>query len=132
MQKKKIILFSILAAVLLLLIAAAVLIPSMLSDQAKTGNKDITFTVVYENGEQKAYEISTDALYLADALLEEKLITEAEYKSGFYTVIDGVEAVWANDNAWWCITEDGLMTTKGMNELIIEDGDRFEATYTKG
>jgi hypothetical protein len=132
MQKKKIILFSILAAVLALLIAAAALLPNLLSDQATKGDKDITFTVVYEDGEKKTYEISTDAEYLADALLEEKLITEAEYKAGFYTVIDGVEAVWANDNAWWCITENGEMTTKGMNELVIEDGDRFEATYTKG
>ncbi len=131
-MKKQTKIIIICAVVLCLLIAAAVIIPQLLPDRAKEGEKEITFTVVYPDGEKKPYEIQTDALYLADALLEEKLITDAEYKAGFYTIIDGVEAVWANDSAWWCVTKDGVMTTVGMNELAIEDGDSFEATYTKG
>ena len=132
MKKKQILIISICAAVLAVLIAAALILPSMLSDRAVEGNKNITFTVTYEDGSSKDFAIKTDALYLADALFEEGLITEAEYATGFYTVIDGTEAVWANDGAWWCITEDGTMTSAGMNEIAIEDGDHFEATYTKG
>lgn len=131
-MKKQTKLIIICAAVLAVLIAAALILPSMLSDQATEGDKQITFTVVYPDGKDKVYKIGTDALYLADALLEEKLITESEYKTGFYTIIDGVEAVWANDAAWWCITKDGVMTTVGMNEQVIEDGDKFEATYKRG
>ena len=131
-MKKQTKLIIICAAVLAVLIAAALILPSMLSDRATEGDKQITFTVVYPDGKDKVYKIGTDALYLADALFEEKLITESEYKTGYYTIIDGVEAVWANDSAWWCITKDGVMTTVGMNEQVIEDGDKFEATYKKG
>ncbi len=131
-MKKQTKLIIICAAVLAVLIAAALILPSMLSDRATEGDKQITFTVVYPDGKDKVYKINTDALYLADAVFEEGLITEAEYKSGYYTVIDGVEAVWSNDQAWWCITKDGVMTTVGMNDLAIEDGDKFEATYKRG
>ncbi len=131
MQKKTKIMI-ILAAVLAVLLAAAIIIPSLISDRTSEGEKEITFTVVYPGGNKKDIKIETDALYLADALYEQKLITEAEYEAGYYTVIDGIEASWNEDNAWWCITKDGVMTTVGMNEQAIEDGDKFEATYTKG
>ena len=132
MKKKQIILISVLSAVLALLITAALILPSLLADQPQEGEKSITFTVVYENGEKKTYDISTNREYLADALFDEGLITESEYKAGFYTIIDGIKADWNKDGGWWCITEDGQMTSKGMNELAIKDGDSFEAVYTKG
>ncbi|MBE6766350.1 MAG: DUF4430 domain-containing protein [Ruminococcaceae bacterium] len=154
MKKKQLLIIGICAAILALLVAAALIIPSLISDQANDedngstpsisdqsgspeaeqnkNEKNITFTVVYENGESKKFSITTEKQYLAEALLDEGLITEAEFKTGFYTIIDDVEAVWANDSAWWCITKDGVMTEKGMNETKIGDGDSFEATYTKG
>ena len=30
------------------------------------------------------------------------------------------------------ITKDGEMTSKGMNELPVSEGDRYEAVYTIG
>lgn len=131
MKKKQLLIIGICAALLALLIAAALILPSLLSDQAKEGQKNISFTVVYEDGKRETFNISTDKKYLADALFDEGLVTEAEYKAGFYTQINGIEAVWAEDSAWWCITKGGEMTS-GMNETVIEDGDSFEATYTKG
>ena len=44
----------------------------------------------------------------------------------------GVVASWDDDNAWWMITKDGEMTSKGMNELPVSEGDRYEAVYTIG
>lgn len=131
-MKKQTKLIIYLAAVLVVLIAAVFVLHNVFSADTQDGDKTITFTVVYEDGSDKEWKISTDAEYLADALLEEKLISESEYSGGFYTVIDGVTADYNADQAWWCITEDGVMTSVGMNELAIEDGDSFEATYTKG
>ncbi len=94
------------------------------------GDKDITVTVVYEDKTQKQFEISTDAVNLGDALLEEGLVTEAEHSSGYYQHIDGVRADYTLDKAWWCVTKGGEMTTAGANELPIADGDSFEITHT--
>ncbi len=120
-----------LAAVLLVLVAAALVVPKMFTADTQDGQKTFTFTVVYEDGTDKQWEISTDEQYLADALIDEKLIDAAEKQSGMYTVIDGVKADYNVDGAWWCVTEGGEMTSVGMNDLAVEDGDSFEATYTK-
>lgn len=95
---------------------------------AQQGEKDITVTVVYDDGESKEFAINTDAEYLADALVEEGLIEYAE--DGYYTTIDGLTADWDANMSWWCITKDGQMTMNGLNTLAISDGDRFEITYT--
>ena len=92
--------------------------------------KEISVTIVYEDKTEKAIDIETQAEFLADALLEKELIKEDEYKSGFYTYIDGVRADYNEDKAWWCVTKGGEMTTTGMNELPIKDGDSFEITHT--
>lgn len=96
------------------------------------GQKNIDVTIVYADKETKELNINTDAEFLSDALFEKGLVTEAEYKAGYYTVIDGVTADYNVDKAWWCITKDGEMTMKGMNELAIVDGDKYEITYTIG
>ncbi len=98
--------------------------------QVQQGEKNITVTVVYEDKTQKEFEITTDAENLGDALLEEKLVTEEEHKTGFYNTINGVRADYTLDKAWWCFTKGGEMTTVGANDLTIADGDSFEITHT--
>lgn len=96
------------------------------------GSKQITVAVISSDETENKYTIKTDAEYLGDALYEEKLITEEEYETGYYTVVDGVKADYNVDQSWWCVTKDGEMTTVGMNEQPIADGDKFEITYTIG
>ena len=55
-----------------------------------------------------------------------------DMKSGFYTTVAGVTADYSVDQGWWCVTKDGEMTTKGINELVLADGDKYEITYTIG
>lgn len=94
------------------------------------GDKDIAVTVVYEDKSEKTFEISTDAEKLGQALFEEGLVFEEEYKTGYYQHIDGVRADYTLDGAWWCVTKNGEMTTVGTNDLPISDGDSFEITHT--
>lgn len=96
--------------------------------ETHTGNKDITVTIVYKDETSKDFEISTDAEFLADALVEQELIEYDE--SGYYTTIDGVTADFNADKSWWCLTKNGTMTTDGLNTQPIADGDVFEITYT--
>ncbi len=97
---------------------------------AVEGNKNITVTVVYGDKSSDVFEISTQKLYLADALVEEKLVEYAQ--DGYYTTINGVTADYSVDKGWWCLTKDGQMTTEGLNTQPIADGDVFELTYTVG
>ena len=94
------------------------------------GDKDIAVTVVYEDKSEKTFEISTDAEKLGQALFEEGLVFEEEYKTGYYQHIDGVCADYTLDGAWWCVTKSGEMTTVATNDLPISDGDSFEITHT--
>lgn len=98
--------------------------------EVQVGEKDITVTIVYKDQTTKELEINTDAEYLADALAEEGVIEYAD--DGFYTTVDGVTADYNLDKGWWCVTKGGVMTTDGLNTLIIADGDKFEITYTIG
>ena len=95
-----------------------------------SNTKSITVKIIDKDKNETPIEISTSAKTLGDALYEKELVTEEEYKSGYYTVINGISADYNKDGAWWCITQDGQMTTKGANDLEIKDGDKFEITYT--
>lgn len=121
-----------LSVFLVVLIAAfAIVFVKNRPDTAK-GQKNIDVTIVYADKTTKDLDLKTDAEFLADALFEEKLITETEYKTGYYTEIDGVKADYDKDKAWWCVTKSGEMTMVGMNELPLSDGDKYEITYTIG
>lgn len=119
-----------LSATLAVLIAVVGIVVVVFKPEGQAGNKNVDVTIVYKDKTEKNYELKTDAEFLADALLEKELITEEEYKSGYYTVIDGVTADYNVDKSWWCVTKDGEMTNVGMNELALSDGDAYEITYT--
>ncbi len=130
MKNKKIIV--ILAAVLAVLAAAFAVIWKFALPETQKGAKQITVTVVDSEQKEKEYKIDTDAEYLGDALHEKNLVTEEEYKSGFYTVIDGEKADYDKDKAFWWIKQNGEDAAVGANELPVADGDEIEIIYTVG
>lgn len=130
MKNKKIIV--ILAAVLVVLAAAFAVVWKFALPETQKGAKQITVTVVDSAKKEKTHKIDTDAEYLGEALYEERLVTEEEYKSGFYTEIDGEKADYNKDKAFWWIKRNGEDASVGANELPVADGDKFEITYTVG
>lgn len=129
-MKKQNWLILISAMVLVALLVGAVFLWKGCSAKPETGSKALTFEVVLQDGTSKEYPLKTDAEYLADALVEEGLITYAE--DGMYTTIDGVTVDWNKDQSWWNISKDGVALTVGMNTQPIADGEHYEATYTIG
>jgi len=127
MKNKKIII--ILAVVLAALVAVFAGVYFATRPETVEGDKTINVTVVFADKSEKNYEISTDAEYLADALVEEKIIEEKS-ADGLYTVIAGERADYTLDGSWWSVTKDGEMTSVGMNDQPIADGDNFEITNT--
>lgn len=127
MKNKKLVLgMSIVLALLIIVFAGAKFLNR---PETQSGAKDIEVTVVFADKTEKQYEINTDAEFLADALLEEKIITEKS-SDGMYTVIAGERADYTLDKSWWCLTKDGEMVNVGINEQPIADGDSFEITNT--
>ena len=132
MKQKKLIVG--LAVALAVLIAVVGIVLVLNKPEAQGGSKTISVEVVFKDKTEKQLEINTDAEYLGEALYEndKEIFTEEEYASGYYTVIYGEKADYNVDKSWWCVTKGGEMTTVGMNEQPIVDGDKFEITYTIG
>ena len=67
-----------------------------------------------------------------DALVEAGLISEEEAAAGFVTTVNGETADWDKDQAWWCLTDaTGEMTTVGVADIALHDGDSYAFVYTK-
>ena len=130
MSKKQKLLSILGGAVFIALLAAALLLWKGYSAKPEEGSKQITFELVAKDQSATEFTIQTDAEFLAEALVEEELITYA--KDGYYTTINGITCDYSKDQSWWCITKDGQMTNYGLNDLPIADGDHYEATYTIG
>ena len=130
MSKKQKLLTIVGGVILIALAAVALLLWNGFSAKPEEGNKQITFELIDKDGSSKEFSIKTDAEYLADALAEEELI--AYDKGGLYTTIDGITCDWEKDKAYWAISIDGEYAMVGMNEIPIQDGGHYEATYTKG
>ena len=124
--------FSLITAVILVLSVFSLsgcTVGKIKTDGSTQAEKTVTFKIVYEDGSSKNVELKTQKSTLAEALVEANII---EYsKDGLYTTIDGVTADFSKDGSWWCITKDGEMTSVGLNDIVISDGETYEATYTK-
>ena len=130
-KNKKTIIALIIFAVL---IAVAVLAWCFFGPQndVQTGSKEITVTVVHGDGSSKDFKIRTDAEYLGEALLEQKLIEGDEGEFGMYiTAVDG-ETADDSVEQWWCLTKSGGTVMTGVDMTPIADGDNFELTLTTG
>lgn len=94
--------------------------------------KTFTLQVVHADGTTMEKEITTKQTYLADALIDEKIISADEQASGMYTVVDGEEASWDKDQAYWGFYVNGGYAVEGMNTTVIEDGAVYKLEYTRG
>ena len=103
------------------------------SGQAEDAKVKAEFTVAGADGESQTFTLEvTDGEKLSDALVEAGLISEEEAAAGFVTTVNGETADWDKDQAWWCLTDaTGEMTTVGVADIALHDGDSYAFTYTK-
>ena len=128
MKNKKLIL-----AVVALIAVVAVMVSVYVGTRPETaeGAKAYSVTVVHSDGTSKVFDLHTDAEYLADALLAEELIAGEEGSYGLTVItVDGEDAVWDTDNAYWCIWIGEEMATVGVSEIPVYDGSVFTLEYT--
>ena len=80
-----------------------------------------------------ASEASSSAASKAQATAEAGIISQEEAEAGFVTTVNGETADYDKDQAWWCLTDAaGEMTTVGVADIELHDGDSYAFTYTKG
>ena len=103
------------------------------SGQAEDAKVKAEFTVTGADGESQTFTLEvTDGEKLSDALVEAGLISEEEAAAGFVTTVNGETADWDKDQAWWCLTDaTGEMTTVGVADIALHDGDSYAFVYTK-
>ena len=100
--------------------------------ETSEGTKAYTVTVVHADGSQKVFEYTTDAEYLDDALLAEGLIAGEKGPYGLTLItVDGEDAVWDTDNAYWSLYIGEEYATTGLSDTPVNDGDVFKLEYTK-
>ena len=95
------------------------------------GAKTFTVTVVHSDGTGKEFTCHTDAEKLDASLLAEGLIAGEEGPYGLTVInVDGEDAVWDTDNAYWCIWIGDEMAVTGISEIPVYDGSVFKLEYT--
>ena len=94
---------------------------------------EATFTVVDADGNSTEIALSiTEGEKLSDALAAAGVISKEEAAAGFVTTVNGVTADYDADGAWWCLTDAaGEMTTVGVADIELHNGDSYAFTYTK-
>ena len=103
------------------------------SEESSEAAAEATFTVVDADGNSTEIALSiTEGEKLSDALVAAGVISKEEAAAGFVTTVNGVTADYNADGAWWCLTDAaGEMTTVGVADIELHNGDSYAFTYTK-
>ena len=128
MKNKKLVIATIALAVVIGLMAG---VWFATRPETEAGSKAYTVTVVHKDGSVKGFAYRTDAEYLAEALLEEGLVSGEDSQYGLTIItVDGEDAVWATDNAYWALWVGEEMAMTGASETPVYDGSTFKLEYT--
>ena len=128
MKNKKLIVAVIAVAVIIVLMAG---IWFATRPETEAGSKAYTVTVVHKDGTVKDFSYRTDEEYLAGALLEEGLISGEDGPYGLTVItVDGEDAVWDTDNAYWSLLIGEEYANTGVDTTPVYDGSTFKLVYT--
>ena len=128
MKNKKLI---VAVAAVLAIIALMVGIWFATRPETAEGAKAYAVTVVHKDSTVKEFSYRTDAEFLDDALLAEGLIAGEDGPYGLTVItVDGEDAVWDKDNAYWAIWIGEEMATTGISEIPVYDGSSFKLEFT--
>ena len=130
MKNKKLI---VLVLALVVLVGALLGVYLATRPETAAGAKTITVTVVHGDGASKDFTYNTDEEFLGAVLLAEGLV---EGEMGPYglmiSAVDGEEAVWEVNSAYWALFEGDEYATSGADSTPVYDGSTFKLEYTIG
>lgn len=131
-MKNKKMLIAIVVVALVLVVAAIILVPRFLNaGEPARSAKTITVTVVHGDGTSKDFTYQTEAEYLGQVLVEEKLVEGENDTYGLMIhTVDGEKATWEEDHAYWALYIGEEYALTGVDQTSIHDGDAFRLVYT--
>lgn len=129
MKKKNTI---IAAVVLILVVAVAGLLYMKFKPKTTEGEKKITVAVIHADESEKTFQYDTDAEYLGEVLVKEKLIEGEDGQYGLYILTVDGETADESKQQWWCIKKGGEMVNTSVDTTPIQDGDQFKLTLKEG
>lgn len=125
----------LIAAVVALVALVAIFVGVYIATRPDTtaGAKTITVEVIHADESSKTFTYNTDAEYLGEVLLAEGLIEGEEGPYGLVVlVVDGEQAIWEEDGAYWALYVGEEYGTTGVDTTPVADGDSFKLVYTLG
>jgi len=123
----------LLALILVVVIAAMAALYMVTRPDPVAGGKNITVTVVHGDGSQKVFAYATEAEYLGEVLVSENLVNGEVGEYGLYfDTVDGEQAVWETDQAYWSILIGEEYATVGADGIVLTDGGEYSLVYTIG
>ena len=123
-----------LIALVALIVVAAILagLYFLVRADPPEGDKTVTVKVVHADQSEKEFTYETDDEYLGELLTEEGLVEGETSEYGMYiTKVDGEQAVFETDNAYWALYENGEYASTGADQTVLDNGDEFSLVYTK-
>lgn len=130
MKNKKLILI---ALALVVLVGALLGVYMATRPETAVGSKEITVTVVHGDGSNKVFTYHTDEEYLGAVIMAEGLV---EGEMGPYglmiSAVDGEEAVWEVNGAYWALFVGDEYATSGADTTPVYNGSAFKLEYTIG
>ena len=122
--------------ILAVLVAGFLLCYNKFAAKGTVGDKAIVIEVVDSNGTSSEYDVNTDAEYLKDAM-DELSASDSTFsfsgQEGDYglmvEVINGEQAIYAEDNAYWALYVNGKYGQYGVTEQPVVDGDTYTWKY---
>ena len=121
-------------SLLLALVMVFVLTACGAKEEAPVANT-ISFKVVVTDleGNETAFEYSSSADSVGEALVAEGLIAGHETQYGLYIdTVNGITADWDNDQTYWAFYINGEYATTGIDGTEIVADTTYGLTLTKG
>ena len=130
MKNKKLI---VIALALVVVVGALLGVYMATRPETAAGSKTITVTVVHADGSAKDFTYHTDEEYLGPVLMAEGLVVGEMGPYGLMiSAVDGEEAVWEVNSAYWALFVGEEYATSGADTTPVYDGSAFKLEYTLG
>ena len=130
MKNKKLVIASVVLAAAIALMACLFLVTR---PDTVAGGKEISVTVIHSDGSETVFEYTTEAEYLGDVIVAEGLVNGEDGPYGLYfDTVDGEQAVWETDQAYWSILIGEEYATTGADGIVLTDGGEYSLVYTLG
>ena len=119
----------------LMLVLVMVLTLTACSTKKEPAAEAVSFKVIVTDleGNETAFEYTSNAASVGDALVAEGLVVGHEASYGLYVdSVNGIAADWDNDQTYWAFYVNGEYATTGIGDTPITADTTYNLTLTKG